>query len=80
MVITSNYKLSSTDESDFTNDYTPDEFENTSVDYDFEADSTQLKVSKRDTKRSYEAKKKIELLKEERRLRKLFEDDYDDWD
>lgn len=80
MVITSNYKLSSTDESDFTNDDTPDEFENTSVDYDFEADSTQLKVSKRDTKRSYEAKKKIELLKEERRLRKLFEDDYDDWD
>ena len=76
----SNYELPTTDESDFSNEDSSDELETSTVDYDFEKDPTQLKVSKRDAKRSYEAKKKIELLKEERRLKKLFENDYDDWD
>ena len=80
MTIDSNYELSSSDDSDFNNDDSSEKFEDNINDIDFETNPDQVKSSKKNNKRSYEAKKKIELLKEERRLRKLIEDDYDDWD
>jgi hypothetical protein len=80
MTIDSNYELSSSDDSDFNNDDSSEKFEDNINDIDFETNPDQVKSSKKNNKRSYEAKKKIELLKEERRLRKLIENDYDDWD
>lgn len=80
MTIDSNYELSSSDDSDFNNDDSSEKFEDNINDIDFETNPDQVKSSKKNNKRSYEAKKKIELLKEERRLRSLIEDDYDDWD
>jgi hypothetical protein len=80
MSLNPNYELSSSDDSDFNDDDSSIKDEDNIIEYDFENNSTQVKSSKKNYKRNYEAKKKIEQIKEERRLKKLLEDDYDDWD
>lgn len=74
MTINSNFELSA-DDSSFDNDEPSNELENNIADFD--TDVMQNKHSKRNNKRTFEAKRKIELLKEERRLKKLLEDDWD---
>lgn len=67
--------IDSNDELNFDDDESSNDLKNSIADFD--ADSIQNKNSKHNTKRSYEVQKKIELLKEERRLRKLIGDDWD---
>ena len=80
MTINSNYELSSSDDIDFNDDESIDEFDNSVADFDLNTAPSEGKNSKHSNKRNYLAKKKIEQLQEERRLRKLDEDYYDDWD
>ncbi|MFT5298976.1 MAG: hypothetical protein ACI9YH_005028, partial [Colwellia sp.] len=80
MTIDSDYELPSSGNSDFNNNDSSSEFDNNIADFDLDASSTDGSTPKQNNKRNYLAKKKIEQLKEERQLRKLFDDDYDDWD
>jgi len=52
------------------------------ADFELEAEVVAKKKSKHNEKRSYLAKKKIEQLQEERRMKKFndYDYDYDDWD
>jgi len=50
------------------------------ADFELEAEVVTKKKSKHNEKRNYLAKKKIEELQEERRMKKFDEYDYDDWD
>lgn len=76
MTIDSDYELPLSDNSDVKSS----EFDNSVADFDLDASSADGSTPKQNNKRNYLAKKKIEQLKEERQLRKLFDDDYDDWD
>jgi hypothetical protein len=80
MTIDSDYELPSSGDSDFNNNDSSSEFDNNIADFDLDASSPEENTPKQNNKRNYLAKKKIEQLKEERQLRKLFDDDYDDWD
>jgi len=80
MTIDSNYELSSSDDSTFNSDEPYGEFDNSIADFDLNTAPSEGKNSKKNNKRNYLAKKKIEQLQEERRLRKFDEDYYDDWD
>lgn len=74
MSVQPDYKFESSDELDFGDDQA-----NVA---DFELDSAPIenKKSKHNNKRNFEAKKRIEQLQEERRLKKFDENYYDDWD
>jgi hypothetical protein len=80
MTTNSNYELSPADDIDFNEDDSANDYDNNIADFDLSTSPPESKNPKRNNKRNYLAQKKIELLKEERRLRKLVEDDYDDWD
>ena len=80
MAIDPNYELSSSDELNFDNDSSSTELENDIADFELTVNSNEGKSSRRNEKRNYLAKKKIEQLQEERRLRRFDEDYYDDWD
>jgi hypothetical protein len=80
MTIDSDYELPSSGNSDFNSNDSSSEFDNNIADFDLDASSPDGSTPKQNNKRNYLAKKKIEQLKEERQLRKLFDDDYDDWD
>jgi hypothetical protein len=80
MTIDSNYEVATSDELDLNDDNSSREFENSVADFDLNTDPLKEKSAKHNSKRNYEAQKKIEQLKEERRLKKLINDDYDDWD
>ena len=76
MTIDSDYELPLSDNLDVKSS----EFDNSVANFDLDTSSTDGSTPKQNNKRNYLAKKKIEQLKEERQLRKLFDDDYDDWD
>lgn len=80
MTLNPNYELASSADIDFNDDEPKDELDNNVADFDLDIAPTEGKSSKHINKRNYLAKKKIEQLQEERRLRKLDEDYYDDWD
>jgi hypothetical protein len=79
MVINSNYELPSSDDLDFDSEGSLSEFENNIAEFELNVSSTEEKSSKHNNKRNFLAKKKIEQLQEEHRLKKL-NADYDDWD
>jgi len=80
MAIDPDYELPSSDELNLDSDSSSSELENDIADFELTVNSNERKSSRRNEKRSYLAKKKIEQLQEERRLRRLDEDYYDDWD
>lgn len=55
------------------------ELKNTSTELDVDFAPTEQKKSRHMNKRNYLAKKKIEQLQEDRRLRELNQDFFDDW-
>jgi hypothetical protein len=82
MTNNSNYKLSSSDQLDFTLEEPSNEIDNDNDIADFELNTTPTegRNSRHCNKRNFLAKKKIEQLQEERQLKKLDDDYYDDWD
>lgn len=80
MTLNPNYELSSSADEDFDDDEPKSELDNNVADFDLDTAPIEGKSSKHINKRNYLAKKKIEQLQEDRRLRKLDEDYYDDWD
>ena len=80
MAIDSNYDLASSDELDFESDESSNELSNEIAEFELNSASNDGKSSKKNSKRNYLVKKKIEQLQEERRLKKLEGDYYDDWD
>jgi hypothetical protein len=79
MTIDSKYELTPSDDSEFNNNY-PSDFDNNVADFDLNTAPTEVRSSKQSNKRNYLAKKRIEELHEARRLRKLEDDYYGDWD
>ena len=60
--------------------YSSIELDNDIAEFELNLDTTIRKKSKHTTKRNFIAMRKIEQLQEERRLRKINDDFYDDWD
>lgn len=79
MSIDPNYALPESDEADFNNDESSQSFNDSLFELHFEVESGHDNFAKRDSKRGFNAQRKIERIKEERRLKKLLENDYDDW-
>jgi hypothetical protein len=79
MPINSNTELPSPDDLNFDNEDSSSELEDKMTDFELSVNSAQVKSPKYNNKRNFLAKKKIELLQEERQLKKLNEDYYD-WD
>lgn len=71
---------SSCDELDFFENNSSIELDNDIAEFELNLDTTIRKKSKHTTKRNFIAMRKIEQLQEERRLRKINDDFYDDWD
>jgi hypothetical protein len=76
----SNYELSSSEQLDFSDEEPTDEIDNDIAEFEFNTSPNEGKNSRHCNKRNFLAKKKIEQLQEERRLKKLETDYYDDWD
>jgi len=70
---------SSDDELDFSEEGSGNDLDNDIAEFESYITSAERKKSKHTNKRNYIAMRKIERLKEERRLKKLNEDYYDDW-
>lgn len=80
MAIDPDYELTSSDELNFDNESSSNELDNDIADFELRVNTDVGKRSRRNGKRIHLAKKKIEQLQEERRLRRFNEDYYDDWD
>ena len=80
MTLNPNYELPSSADIDFNDDVPKDELDNNVADFYLDTAPTEGKSSKHINKRNYLAKKKIEQIQEEQRLKKLDADYYDDWD
>lgn len=80
MTLNPNYELPSSADIDFNDDVPKDELDNNVADFDLDTAPTEGKSSKHINKRNYLAKKKIEQIQEEQRLKKLDAYYYDDWD
>ena len=80
MNIDSDYELSSSDDLDFTCDDSSGDLENDVADFELDTSPSEEKKSKHCNKRNFNAKRKIEQLKEERLFRKFDDSYYDDWD
>jgi len=80
MTIDSNYELSSSNDLDFNSDEPSSEFDKDIAEFELNVSSSEEESSKHKNKRNFLAKKKIEQLQEERRLRKFDDESYDDWD
>ena len=70
---------SSDDDLDFNEEEASNDLDNDIAEFESYIASAERKKSKHTNKRNYIAMRKIEQLQEERRLRKLNEDYYDDW-
>jgi hypothetical protein len=75
-----NYEYLPSNDLDFTSEEPSNEIENDIAEFELNINPSEEKNSKKINKRNFLAKKKIEQLQEERRLRKLDPDYYDDWD
>jgi hypothetical protein len=80
MTLASTYELPSSNDLDFNNDEPSGDGENDIAEFELNLSNSEERSSKHNNKRNFIAKKKIEELQEERRLRKLDEGNYDDWD
>ncbi|PKI18216.1 PA3496 family putative envelope integrity protein [Colwellia sp. 12G3] len=80
MANNSTYELSSSNELDFINEDPSNEGENDIAEFELNISPSEGESSKQSNKRNFLAKKKIEQLQEERRLKKFDDDYYDDWD
>jgi len=81
MAINPTYDVSSSSEElDFDNEESSNELSNDIAEFELNSGSSEGKNNKTNHKRSFLAKKKIEQLHEERRLKKFEDDYYDDWD
>jgi hypothetical protein len=75
-----NYELPPSSDLELTNEEPSNEMENDIAEFELNIHSNEGQNSKLSNKRNFLAKKKIEQLQEERRLRKLEADYFDDWD
>ena len=75
MVIDTNYDLLSSEELNFDSEESSSNLGNEIAEFELNSGASEGKSSKKNNKRNFDAKKKIEQLQEERRLKK-FEDDY----
>lgn len=80
MTIDGNYEIPASNELDLNSDEAESEFDNDMADLELSLPASDVKTSKQNSKRNFLAKRKIEQLQEERRLKRLDEDYYDDWD
>ncbi len=80
MTIDYTYDLPSSNESDFDSEESSSDLENNIAEFELNVSTSEEKSTKHNNKRNFLAKKKIEQLQEERRLKKLDEDYYDDWE
>jgi hypothetical protein len=76
----SNYELSSSNELDFNSEEPSSELDNNIAEFELSVNPSEGKSSRFSNKRNFLAKKKIEQLQEDRRLKKLDQDYYDDLD
>lgn len=80
MSIEPTYNLAQSDELDFSTEESSTEQSNEIAEFELNTESSEGKSSKQHNKRNYLAKKKIEQLQEERRLKRFEDDYYGDWD
>jgi len=80
MAIDPTYNLPSSDELDFNNEESSNELSNEIAEFELDSEPSERKSSKKNHKRNFLAKKKIEQLQEERRLKRFDDDYYGDWD
>ena len=80
MAIATQYEMDSSDDLNFNGDDDYLELDNNIADFELSNGSNTVKNSRQKHRRNFLAKKKIEQLQEARRLKKLEEDYFDDWD
>ena len=80
MTIDPNYELTSSNELDLDDDEAANDLDNDFATFEMNANPNEGKSSRQNNKRNFQAKRKIEQLQEARRMRKLEDDYYDDWD
>ena len=79
MAIDPTDNLPAADELDFDNAESSNELSNEIAEFELDSEPNE-KSSKKNNKRNFDAKKKIEQLHEERRLKRFDDDYYGDWD
>lgn len=79
MAIDPTDNLPAADELDFDNEESSNELSNEIAEFELDSEPNE-KSSKKNNKRNFDAKKKIEQLQEERRLKRFDDDYYGDWD
>ena len=80
MAIDPTFDESSSEELDFDNEESSSDLSNDIAEFELNSGSNVGKNSKANYKRNFLAKKRIEQLQEERRLKKFEDDYYGDWD
>ncbi|MCW8832994.1 MAG: hypothetical protein OQK09_03375 [Colwellia sp.] len=80
MAIDPTYDVPSSEELDFDNEESSSDLSNDIAEFELSSGSNEGKNSKAKNKRNFLTKKRIELLQEERRLKKFEDDYYGDWD
>ena len=80
MTIDPNYELASSNELDLDDDEAANDFYNDFSAFEMNTNPNEMKSSRKNNKRNFQAKRKIEQLQEARRMKKLEDDYYDDWD
>ncbi|MFT6901039.1 MAG: hypothetical protein ACJAXS_001226 [Colwellia sp.] len=79
MTINTNYELSASDNVSFDDDQPSNEFDNDIAEFERHANTNDVKKSKSSKKLNFIARRKIEQLHEDRQLRKLDLNYYDEW-
>ena len=79
MTINTNYELSASDDVSFDDDQSSNEFDNDIAEFEPHANTKNVKKSKNSKKFNFIARRKIEQLHEDRQLRKLDLNYYDEW-
>ncbi len=80
MAIDPTFDESSSEELGFDHEESSSDLSNDIAEFELNSGSNEGKNSKANHKRNFLAKKRIEQLQEERRLKKFEEDYYGDWD
>lgn len=80
MAIDPTYDVPSSEELNFDNEESANDLSNDIAEFELNSGSSEGKNSKTNHKRNFLAKKRIEQLQEERRLKKFEDDYYGDWD
>jgi len=80
MAIDPTNNLPSSGELGFDNEESSNELSNEIAEFELNSESSEKKSTKQNNKRYFLVKQKIELLQEERRLKRFEDDYYGDWD